>query len=32
MIEAGGVTVGDMVKITIDIEANRRNATAPSNQ
>jgi polyisoprenoid-binding protein YceI len=31
-IEAGGVTVGDMVKITIDIEANRRNATAPSNQ
>jgi len=30
-IEAGGVVVGDMVKITLEIEANRRNATAPSN-
>lgn len=32
VIEAGGVTVGDEVKITLDIEANQRNAPAPVSQ
>ena len=31
-IETGGVVVGETIKITIEIEANRRNPTAPSNQ
>ncbi len=32
VIEAGGVTVSDEVKITLDIEANRRNAPAAVSQ